>query len=91
MYGTELERKVFMRCSDCRFWNQKPEEDENGKEYYVTVYEDELGECRRYAPKPITYPACDTIQENCGYENFVIWPLLAANEKACGDFKRKPS
>ena len=77
-----------MNCEHCKFWKQVATEDRDGREVFSEVNEDTVGECRRHAPHPITYPMSDTIQEDSGYVNFVVWPQVHAGEPGCGEFKK---
>lgn len=59
-------------CSTCRFWLNTPD------------HEQLLGDCRRYAPSPVTAPV-DLI----GKEMNTFWPVTAHND-LCGDHSASP-
>lgn len=58
------------RCNGCKFYRQI---DEHG------------GACKHEAPVPITVPV-QLVQEKGPPQAMVFWPLVPADEEACGQY-----
>ena len=61
-------------CKHCRFFHSTG---------------DTLGECHRYAPRPIVINAKTQAQSNLSIYEMAQWPTVGAGEN-CGEFKPWP-
>jgi hypothetical protein len=61
-----------VKCADCKFWKAK----DGG------TFDDGVGECRRYAARPLIADDADAEPKS----PFVAWPLTL-DDQFCGDYE----